>query len=515
MQEFVYKLVSSIAAAWRYRWYAVGVAWLAAMAGWTFVFLTPDRYEAYARVYVDTQSVLRPLLSGVAVQPNVDQLVTMMSKTLISRPNLEKVIRMADMDIKLKTPEDREALITALTKQLEIKSAGRENFYTISYSHRNPQEAKRVVQALLTIFVEGSLGDKRRDSDSARRFIDEQLKAYADKLVTAENAVTEFKQKHTGLMPGQGQNFYTRIAEAQTVLNHARLELKEAETARDAFRRQITAQPPPSLLEEPAGEAVESSSNPELDARILGLQQKLDAMRLNYTERHPDIVSMSRMIEQLKEQKAKEAKPKPKAAVRGAQGNPFAQQLNVSLAEAEANVASLQARVAEYERRFKELAAAINSIPRIEAEFTQLTRDYEVNKSNYEKLLARRESAQISGDMENKASVVDFRIIDPPVVPPKPTWPNRPLLLSATLLAALAAGCAFAFLLSQLRPTVTDERRLHQVSGLAVFGSVVMALSESELKRKKRGFIALLASVMALLSGYAGVMLAATFMSRI
>ncbi|MGQ0650792.1 MAG: XrtA system polysaccharide chain length determinant [Betaproteobacteria bacterium] len=514
MQEFIYKVVSSIAGAWRYRWYAVGVAWLAAIGGWSAVFLTPDRYEAYARVYVDTQSVLRPLLSGVAVQPNVDQLVTMMSRTLISRPNLEKVIRMADMDIKLKTPEDREELITRLGKQLEIKSAGRENFYTIAYSHRNPQEAKRVVQALLTIFVEGSLGDKRRDSDSARRFIDEQLKAYADKLVTAENAVTEFKQKHAGLMPGQGQNFYTRIGEAQAALNHARLELKEAETARDAFKRQITAQPPPSLLEESPGAADESAS-PELDARIQSLQQKLDALRLNYTERHPDIVSMSRMIEQLKEQKAKEAKPRKPAAPPVARSNPLAQQLSVSLAEAEANVASLQARVAEYERRYNELRSAINAIPRIEAEFTQLTRDYEVNKSNYEKLLARRESAQISGDMENKASVVDFRIIDPPVVPPKPSWPNRPMLYSLVLLAALAGGGAFAFLLSQLRPTLTDERRLHQVSGLAVFGSVVMALSEAQLRRRKRGFLAFLAALAALVSGYAAIMAAALLMARV
>jgi hypothetical protein len=84
----------------------------------------PDRYEASARVYVDTQSVLRPLLAGLTIQPNVDQMVAMMSRTLISRPNLEKVVRMADLDIKLKTTEEREALIARLSKSLADQDDG-------------------------------------------------------------------------------------------------------------------------------------------------------------------------------------------------------------------------------------------------------------------------------------------------------------------------------------------------------------------------------------------------------
>src|SRR5688572_33099931 len=118
MHELSAQLLSHLKATWRFRWYAMGFAWIAAVAGWVAVYQMPDRYEASARVYVDTQSVLRPLLAGLAVQPNVDQVVTMMSRTLISRPNVEKVIRMSDLDITLKTPEAREAMISRLTKEI-------------------------------------------------------------------------------------------------------------------------------------------------------------------------------------------------------------------------------------------------------------------------------------------------------------------------------------------------------------------------------------------------------------
>jgi polysaccharide chain length determinant protein (PEP-CTERM system associated) len=168
MHELANQLLSYLKASWRYRWYAVVFAWIIALGGWIAVYLTPNRYEAFARVYVDTQSMLRPLLAGLVVQPNIDQMVTMLSKTLVSRANLEKVIRMADMDLGLNTPEDREQRLTQLSKEVIIQGTGRDSnsIYVISYNDKNPQEAKRVVQSLLTIFVEGSLGDKRKVSST-------------------------------------------------------------------------------------------------------------------------------------------------------------------------------------------------------------------------------------------------------------------------------------------------------------------------------------------------------------
>lgn len=506
MHELADQLLSHLKATWRYRWYAVVFAWIIALGGWIGVHLTPNRYEAYARVYVDTQSVLRPLLAGLAVQPNVDQMVTMMSRTLINRPNLEKVIRMADMDIGLKTSEDREELITRMFRELAIQSAGRENLYTIAYTDKNPQQAKRVVQSLLTLFVEGSLGDKRKDSDSARRFIDEQLKGYREKLVAAENVITEFKRRHLGLMPGEGLGYFARLVEAKAALSQAVLGLKEAENSRDSIKKQLASDSEiRSLLSDKnVGEGVNHEA--EIDARIRALEQKLDGLRLSYTEQHPDIVAIVPIIARLREQKEAEAKlmgPLPSAVQ--AKG-PVYQQLTVSLTTAEANVAAMNTRVAEYSKRYAALQADANAVPLVEAEYTQLTRDYEVNKTRYDELLKRRESAQISGDMEASDAAMAFRVIDPPQVPSVPKAPNRQLLMTMVLLAALGGGLGIAYLINQVRPTINDERRLREVSGLPVLGTVVMAWTDAQKARRSRGLIALLISFASLLSAYAAIM---------
>jgi polysaccharide chain length determinant protein (PEP-CTERM system associated) len=503
MHELVDQLLSHLKAIWRYRWYALVIAWIFALSGWIIVFLIPDRYEASARVHVDTQTVLRPLLSGLAVQPNVDQMVMMMSRTLISVPNLEKVIRMADMDNGLKTPEDREHLVTRLTKELAIKSAGGENLYIISYRDKNSQQAKRVVQSLLTLFMEGSLGDKRKDSDSARNFIDEQLKGYGEKLAAAENSITEFKRRHLGLMPGE-VGYFARLAEAKAAVRKATLELKEAENSRDSIKKQLASASETLSLQgdKNMGEEI----NPEIDARIRALEQKLDSLRLNYTEQHPDIVAILPILARLKEQKKAEAKLRPPLPSTAQGKDPVYQQLTVALTTEEANVAAMKARVAEYNERYAELQAAANAVPQVEAEYTQLTRDYEVHKARYDELLRRRETAQISGDLEASDTAMDFRVVDPPQVPLVPSAPNRPLLMTMVLLAALGGGLGAAVLISQIRPTIDDERRLREVSGLPVLGTVVMAWTDAQKTRRTRGLVAIVLSFLSLLSAYVAIM---------
>jgi polysaccharide chain length determinant protein (PEP-CTERM system associated) len=245
---------------------------------------------------------------------------------------------------------------------------------------------------------------------------------------------------------------------------------------------------------------------PEVDPRIRSLEQKLDSLRLNYTERHPDIVAIVRIIEQLKEQRKAEAKLKKPAPSAAPSQDPVYQQLSVALASAEANVAAMKARVAEYGLRYNELQAAANALPQIEAEYKQLTRDYDVIRARYDKLLERRESAQISGDVEASDITMGFRVIDPPQVPLAPSAPNRPRLMSLVLLAALGGGLGFAFLISQIRTTFNDERRLREASGIQVLGTVAMAWTDKQKKRRARGLFALLLSFLSLLSAYGAIM---------
>src|SRR6185437_5629716 len=244
MEELTTQLFVYLKGVWKYRWIAVTAAWIVAVAGWVIVYKLPDDYQASARIYVDTQNVLKPLMAGMTISPDLQQQVSIMSRTLISRPNVERVVRMVDLDIKIKDVKEQERLVKDLMGKIQLATTGRDNLFTIHYNNQNPKLAKDIVQSLLTIFVEGGVGDKKQDSSSAIRFIDEQIKSYEEKLIVGENNLKAFKQKNIGMMPQQGGDYYSQLSRAEEDLNKTRLELREAEHARDAIRRQITGDEP-------------------------------------------------------------------------------------------------------------------------------------------------------------------------------------------------------------------------------------------------------------------------------
>ncbi|MFP5410409.1 MAG: XrtA system polysaccharide chain length determinant [Gammaproteobacteria bacterium] len=509
MDQVLQQFLGYAKATWRRRWWGVVVAWLVCIVGWTWVMTIPDRYQASARVYVDTQSLLKPLLTGLTVAPNVDQQIKLMTRQLVSRPTLEKVARMTDLDVKAKTPEQTEAMLDGLASKISIADAGRENLYTISYQDADSELAKKVVQSLLTIFVETSLGKTRQDISSSQRFIEEQLQQYQQKLVDAENALTEFKRKYIGMMPGQGGDYYAKLAEASAQLRQAQLDQQEAVNRRNQLRRQLADEEP-----ELSAAAAAAPTNSELDTRIQSLQKQLDNLRLQYTDLHPDIQSIKRLIERLEAQKKTELAERKADPVGARIQNPVYQQLTISIAEADATVSSLGARVGEYQRRYNELRNASNMIPQVEQEYTQLMRDYDVYKQNYDALLKRRESVTMSGEVESKTDTVDFRVIDPPFVPSEPSFPNRPLLLSLVTLGGLGAGIAVAFLLSQLRRTVTDRRVLRELTGLPLLGAVSRVDTPETLRRRRKGLLTYLAALGSLIAAYGGVLVLQLVMSR-
>jgi polysaccharide chain length determinant protein (PEP-CTERM system associated) len=169
-------------------------------------------------------------------------------------------------------------------------------------------------------------------------------------------------------------------------------------------------------------------------------------------------------------------------------------------------VASLRARVNEYSGRVARLRGQSELVPEVEAQLAQLNRDYEVNRQNYQRLVERRESAKLSGEVSSVTDMLTFRVIDPPIAPAVPTGPNRLQLFSLVFVGALAAGLAGALLLSQLRPTFLSQASLREATGLPVLGSVSMNWTAEQTVLRKRRLVALAASVLLLFGAYgAGV----------
>ena len=194
LQQAIEQLQTYLQGVWLRRRYIVITAWLICPAGWFFVFNLPPTYEANAKLYVETTTILQPLLQGLALRTNSDDEIKLMARTLLSRPNLEKIARATDLDILATTDKEFEELIDKLQKTITISASGRENIYLISYSNPQPQLALKVVQETLNNFVEGQLGSSRADTQTAERFLNSQIADYERRLMEAELRLSDFKK---------------------------------------------------------------------------------------------------------------------------------------------------------------------------------------------------------------------------------------------------------------------------------------------------------------------------------
>ena len=517
MQELIEMVLGYLRGIWRNRWYALACAWLVCVVGWTMVSQMPDQYRASARVYVDTQSILRPLMRGMAVDVNPGAQIGLVTRTLLSRPNLEKIARMTDLDVQ--SAEGLEGAIGRLQGRVSLVSQrGDTNLFTVAYNDLDPQLARSVVQAVVTVFGENLLGDTRLDTDAAQRFLDRQISEYENRLVEAEERRREFRLRNMGLMPREGSSYYNRMQQASVDLEAIQLEISQAENRRDSLLQQIDGVKPTVEQSDFDGSTGFGPTLP-IDGRIQGLEQKLDELLLRYTEKHPDVIILRQTIADLRIQReeamaqyaASQAESSASGVVpRSLAANPIYQQMRMALSLEEANLAALRAKAIEYEKRRDQLEEMVNAVLQVETQLAALNRDYDLNRSRYNDLLSRRESARMAEQIGQTDQEVRFRIIDPPRVPSDPSGPNRPLLMSGVLVAGLGVGVGVAFLITLLWPTFDTRRSLMKITEIPVFGSVSAVLSPQIIRRERLMVAAYASLTGVLLLTYAGLLVVET-----
>lgn len=488
MDDTLRQVSSILIAMWQRRWVGVAVAWIIAVLGAGVVYVMRDRYEASARVFVDTQTVLKPLMNGLAFQPDVDQQVRMLARTLISRPNIERLIQSPRIGLQYLSEADREKIIDRFTKEIKVAPSGDANLFAITYRDINPQRAQRVVEDLVALFVTSGVVDKQRDSEQARQFLDDQIKSYESKLTEAENRLKDFKIKNFGLTGTSNQDYFARMSTSSDEVSRLRVELQAAEQARDALRRELSNEDP-TMPAEATGIPVQSPTA-ETDARLDAQKRQLDDLMRRYTDEHPDVVAVRRSIAQLEQQRRAELDARAKAGANGklrpAPTSPVFQKIRVTLAEAEAKVASLRGQLGAQQGQLDQARNMASRMPAVEAELAQLNRDYDVVRKNYEQLVTRRESASLGEKIDQTTKVASFRVVEPPRVSPTPAKPSRMLVALAAIAVALLGGAAATFGLSQVFPSVYDARQLKEISGRPVLGSVSLVIGPVIHEQERR-----------------------------
>lgn len=475
MQEILEQIRSVVRGIWLKKRYIVISSWLVAIIGWAAITTMPDKYSASARVYVDTQSLLKPLLRGMTISNNPEEQVQLMVRTLLSRPNLEKILRLVDLDILANNQQEFDELIEQLSSNIKLAKTSKDNLFTISYFGDNPIKSTQIVQAVLKVFVDNTVGQSRDETLIAKQFFTDQIAEYERRLAEAEQRLTVFRQKN-GTLISSGNGYYATLTNLEATLDATQLEQREVESQLTAARQRLAGERPNFGLLTQSQKRKYSTS---YDDRIRIMQDSLDKLTLRYTPEHPDIKEATNRINHLKTLRDQEIAEMIQVAAAGnastiqsLDANPVFQEIKISVLDLENRLVGIKVRVSDLTAKVESLRSKIHLIPEIESQLTALNRGYNVTKQKYEELLKRRETARLGEQADQSVDDIQFKVIDPPRAKEQPTGPPRALFYTLVLAAGLMIGIAMAFLMSQIKAVIMSPYQLTQLTGLPVLGTV-------------------------------------------
>lgn len=501
LQQLYAQVLDYIKGIWIKKRYILLTSWIICPLGFAYVLTLPDTYSSSARVHVDTRSMLAPLLRGLVINPNPSQEISLIARTLKSRENLERIARETDLDITVIGPGAFDELISELNSNIRISSGGRSNIFNISFRHENPNVAKNVVQETLNLLIETSLGKSRVESDSAYQFLQQQIDEYEQRLIEAEMRVADFKRKYSDILPETG-SYYSQLKSAEANLNETKRTIRETESRIASLKRNLE-------LMSQAGDSESAGSlvPTRYDNRIQALENKLDELKLRFTDEHPDVIEAKSLLARLNTLRDKEVKSyidSLENATSMSADNP----LSIDISQLESQLASLNIRKEDFESKILELETKIDFVPQLELEQKALNRNYGIIKAKYEELLSRQDSAELGKKADISDDDLKFRVISPPSLPRQPSGPNRILFYTGILIFGFAGGLAIAFVLSQFSPVLMRAQQLASLVNVPVYGTVANLHAKEIKKRNTRNLFIFLTSSAILVMIYGSLVLA-------
>jgi len=509
MQPWKIRLRTYLTGTWHYRWIGMGIAWAICILGWLGIALVPNQFQAVAMIYVDTDTMMAPLLKGLTVSTDPEQQVSVMLNTLLARPNLEQVVHLTNPRAASLSSAELARQVQSLQENISIKPLSTKNLFQLSYTDRDPDRGLNVSQTLLSIFVDSNIGSKRHDLEGAQSFLDTKVNEYETLVRQAEQRRTTFRQANievlsTTVTPDQ----------ARQQVEVARQAVAGAQARLSSLRAQLASIPKIIYIDGPGPLVLSSGNGPtsgrggSLFQQLAEAKQNLLDLRTKYTDDHPDVIAVKRQVAQLTAELA--ATPPVGSQGSGNQSipNPVYVQTQSKLSDAETEVALQYSKLRDAQATQANAMKTGSKAIEITAQFQNLDRDYDLVHKTYQDLLARRESAKLSQAVNDEQSSINVRIVEPPKKAPFPVAPNRPMLNSVVMIIGLLAGLATCVALSINAGRFFAKEQLAAEFDYPIIGVVGRLARADDSLDARRAYTALAACTGLLLCGYVVVLVA-------
>jgi succinoglycan biosynthesis transport protein ExoP len=448
---------------------------LLAAASVVVIALLPDIYEATTTILVDPQKIPEKYVASTVTSDPNDHLNTL-KQQVMSTSRLQEIIDRDNLYPKLRHSMSREELLEYMRKKIkiELKQGSDQSLssFTITYEDQDRTAVATIANQLAASFIDWNLQVRQQQATDTTQFLSSELEQAKKSLEDQEAQLEAFRLKHVGSTPDQLDSNLQTISRLQSQMQAN----ADAISRLDEERIMLTQAHSPATMD------VSSLSERErLMQEKRRLENELWKLRREFTDTYPDVLLVKGQLQSVTARLAAMPPPSPDStsqydSVTQARLTVIARELDRHHREQ----AALQQEISAYQSK-------VDSVPVLETQLTELTRNYETSRQNYQSLLDKRMSAGMSQDLERRQQAERFIILDEAKAPEKPIRPRRLPLMLAAVLGSLLLTAAGILGVQMLLGRIDSEAQLRALlpENVPVLGTIPPIVSRVERRHKR------------------------------
>jgi polysaccharide chain length determinant protein (PEP-CTERM system associated) len=445
----------------RFWWVLPTTTFCAAALGLVLTMVLPKRYTSGTIVLVEPPTVSKEVVPTLTTEDLYHRMASM-KEQILSRSRLQPILEKLNL-----YPEDRgkmhmEDLVDRLRKSVEVtlmepmtgSNDRQPPGFQVSVTFDNAQTAQQICTEITSMFLEQNAVRRNEQAKVTTEFLTQEVIDAKAKLDEQDAKVAKFKREHLGSTKEEQQSNLSLLGGLNSQLEAQTQAISRAQQDK-TFNETLLNQQEAQLKTTVNG----AQSTDSLEERLTTLQTQLTELLAKYTPEHPDVVKLKAQIEDTKTKIAAAGEAKASNGTHGGvHETPQMQQLRAKIKWDEASIADASKGQAKIQTEIRQLEARIQASPMVEQQLTELTRNYQAASDMYNDLLKRQQNSEMVGELENKQQSETFRVLDPPSLPSKASFPKKIVFVGGGAGAGLALGLGLLYLVTLTDKAMYTER---------------------------------------------------------
>ena len=524
----------------RRRWQLIVPAIVLFAIAATAAVAIPATYRSQATILIEQQEIPIDLVRST-VTSYADQRVQVISQRVLNSANLSQVIEKYGLYEKELQTATLATLITKMRADIELKMvsadvvdprSGRPTeatiAFTLSYESRSPDKAQQVVNELVSLFLNENAKKRREVAHEASKFLGEEANKLSEQISDLEARLAVFKEANSGSLPEMQTLNMTLMQRVEDQLRRNDQDERSLNERIIYLESELAQLNPYSNLYSATGERMLSAadrlksleseyvslasryseSHPdrikmqrelealradagganaaELQRRLTELNGELTALSKRYSVDHPDVKRKQREVMATEKQLAQARKSGPRPKANEQADNPAYVQLQAQLQAARSERKSLAEAKTELEAELSSFEERLTNAPKIEREYRAITRDYDNAMSKFKEVKAKQLEAELAESLEAESKAERFVLIEPPLLPEKPSKPNRLAILFLGFVFSVGGGVGTVVLRESMDDAIHGPKDIEKITGAPPLAVIPYLETDEDIAAKKR-----------------------------